>query len=491
MVDRSPIAGNLDTATPARSLLEKVLGRRETYEKYSPTDLKKIAQKYLSSVGLGDDVTFGAAAFDDLVKGRAKDYQGLKNAKTPNEDPIFKKLNEPGQNPAQQTARDAIKQAINDSLKTSPEFDDAQKKYTESAAVFKEYVQTIGQTRNVQDVLGMMQDYVDESKTAIEKQQKEEITSLTDKFDNDDAFKTSLKAALDITDAQLEDVKNSMLADLAETHKKQMDAFVKSSQESMNALHNAAAKQRQAFLFISSLHHNDQVMRREIARIAEENRNANSTQDMEISMSDDKADVKSVSLDQLKFIQLLGGGKIEKQKETNSYKLEIGATLFNPRYLGNDRHKRDMLVMAQAVRASGSEGIIMNVNFKHQATAEQRAREAFEACIKAGFPPEKIKLNVNGKLMTYAGMEKDGQKTTSISEGVYGKMQNEYNSLIGQSETIRKELADVLSTKAGQSRTNITSMKSEFEQLRQDMRSRTPPTPPAPDNSSSFNISPT
>jgi hypothetical protein len=479
MTDTAPLAGELDSATPARSLLEKVMGRRQTYQKYSPSDLKKIAQKYLYDIGLGDDVSFGSKSFDNHVTERAKNFKELHKAKTPNDDLVFKKLSAPASNPAEQTAKDQVIQVINDALKTSEEFSKAQAKYSESATLFKELVQKTSQDHNVQDVIGVMEDLVEEGKRAIKQQQTQEIQSLKNQF-SQAGFDDTLKKALNISTEQLEETKKSILDDLAETHQKQIDAFNKSTQESVRALHSAAAKQRQAFLFIASLHNNDVVMRREIEKYASESREAHGDTGMEILLGENRADVKSVNLDQLQFIQLLGGGKIEREKdeatgkfvEPITYKLEMGSKFFNPRYLGNDRHKRDMLVMAQAVRASGCTGITMTLNFSNQSTADQRARQAYDACIKAGFPPEKIKLVVNGKLMGHQAIEKDGKKYGSISEELYAKKQNKYNSLQEQSQKIRAELEGLTATPKGTSKTNMAAIKAELEQLREEARRR-------------------
>jgi hypothetical protein len=487
-----PLIGELDSAVPARSLLEKVLGRRQTYEKYSPSDLKKIAQKYLSDIGLGEGVTFSSEAFDKHAEARAKDFNGLEKAKAPGDTLIHKKLSEASEDEDEQKARDNIKEAINQALEVSQEFKNAQEKYTESARVFNELVEKTSKDHNVQDIIGVMEDLVEEGRKAIKDQQEKEIEDLTEKFDNNQGFRTDLKTALNITDAQIEEVKNSLLENLKETQQKQIEEFNKSTQESIRTLHNAAANQRKAFLFIASLHNNDAIMRREIEKYAEDSREKDTENkldnDLEIDMADDKTDIKSVNLDQLKFIQLLGGGKIKRQTdeagkpvEPVSYKLEFGARLFNPRYLGNDRHQRDFLIMAQAVRASGSKGIIMKLNFSNEETAQVRAREAFKACIKSGFPPSDIKLCVNGKWMTYQATEKNGIKYGSISEELYAKKPNKYNDLLQVSEEIRQELNGITSTPKGTSKTNITALKTELEQLRQEAKNK--PVPPEPEPS--------
>ncbi len=478
-VPAAPLIGELNATKPQkRSLLNKVIGDRPTGERYSPQDLQNVAQQYLSTIGLGKEVTFGANAFEDYDKARVKDYNGLQKAKiAEGDDPIQKKLNASvpaGDNKAEiEMAITAVRKGISDQLNSSDGYINAKHQYSASVQVFKELVEKVSGQRNVQDIIGVMEEVASDGKKAIQNQQTKEIEGLKEQFTNPD-FQKHLKTALNITDAQIKDVQTSIISDLAETHKKQLEAFDKSTQESLKALHSASEKQRQAFLFVASLHKNDEKMRREIERIAgdnlraNQNANINTDTSLEIELCDDKTSVHSVNLDQLKFIQLLGGEKINKvDGPPVSYKLDMGMKFANPRYYLNDRQERDMLLMAQAVRASGSSGITMTLNFKDEKTAEARARQAFEACIKAGFPPEKIKLNVNGRLMAYKATDgKDGQKYESIQEKLYAKKGNEFNLLIQQSQTIRSDLEAITKTPAQKSTAGMNTIKTELNALK-------------------------
>lgn len=498
-VPAAPLIGELNATKPQkRSWLNKVIGDHPTGERYSPQDLQNVAEQYLSTIGLGKDVTFGANAFEQHIQSRVKDYNGLQKAKIAEGDkPIFQKLNANVTDENQKLAIAAVKVEINDALQLTlkPDTGDtpaeekftkleiAEKNYAELVQAFKELVKNVSGKRNVQDVIGVMEEIVNDGKKAIQKQQSEEIDRLNQKFDVPD-FKKNLKTALNITDAQIEDVHKSFISDLEETHKKQLEAFDKSTQESLKALHSASEKQRQAFLFIASLHKNDEKMRREIERIASENQNPNTDQQLEVNVSDDKTSIHSVNLDQLKFIQLLGGEKINKMDGPPvSYKLDLGMKFASPRYYLNDRQERDMLLMAQAVRASGSSGITMTLKFKDEKVAEARARQAFEACIKAGFPPEKIKLNVNGRLMAYKATDgKDGQKYESVQEKLYAKKGNEFAFLLEQSQKIRQDLEAITKTPAQKSATGMDTIKKEMNTLRNAARERAAQTTPEEGN---------
>lgn len=498
-VPSAPLVGELNATKPQnRSALNKILGDRPIGERYSPQDLQNVARKYLPTIGLGDEVSFGANAFEAYNNARVKGYNGLQKAKVAEgDDPIQKKLNANVTNEAQKIAIEAVKEGIKRALdprngtleNEESDYDIAQHQYSASVQVFKDLVAEVSGKRNVQDIIGVIEEVASNAKGAIQKQQDKEITKLNEEFAND-GFKTSLKAALNIGDDQIADVQKSIIDDLQETHKKQLEAFDKSTQESLKALHSASAKQRQAFLFIASLHKNDEKMQRAIERLAGENYNAQGPKDdnIIIECSKDKAAISSVSLDQLKVIQLLGGGQINRvDGQPVSYKLDMGNRFTSPRYYLNNREERDMLIMAQAVRASGSSGIVMKLDFKDEKTAEARARQAYAACIKAGFPPEKIKLNVNGQLMTYKAIEKDekdGKKYESIHEKLYAKRGSEFSLLQQQSQTIRADLEAITKTPTQKSTESMREIKTALEELKKPViaKMKAKDTPPTPDD---------
>jgi hypothetical protein len=335
-----------------------------------------------------------------------------------------------------------------------------------------------------------MEEVVSDAKKAIQKQQAKEVENLKQKFADPD-FKDNLKMALNITDEQIDDVQKSMLSNLQETQKKQIEEFDKANQESLKTLHGAAAKQRQAFLFIASLAKNDEQMRRQIEELAIANQKPTNDQNLQIEANDEeKPSISSVNLDQLKFIQLIGGGKINRAEgQPVSYSLELGARIKNLGYYVNDRHKRDMQVMAMAVRASGSEGISMKLKFKDEKLAEERARQAFEACLNAGFPPEKIKIHVNGQALAYKASDKDdknGPKYESIQEKLYAKKPNEFNHLIQKAQKTRSDLEAALKNPSG-STEGMNAIKREMQELKR-LEQQKPQTAPENDQRTGLSV---
>ena len=334
-----------------------------------------------------------------------------------------------------------------------------------------------------------MKDIVDTGKAAIEKQQKAELANLDQTFTNNDAFIIHLQNALTISAPDhIKQVQQSLTDDLKATHKKQLEEFDKSTQESLSNLHKASANQMNNFLLVADLHKNDRKMRRMIELLADENRRKLGLEEIPTtaSFSEEKVDISSVRLEQLEFIQLLGGGKINKKMDEKTkqpiipvtYSLEMGMRITNPAYYFNHRDERDMLAMAQAIRASGCTSITMTLNFDNPKIAASRARDAYEACIKSGFPPEKIKLNVNGKFMAYKETEKDktekdGIAYKSIEKELFSEKAHRFKGLQETSETIGRELDKITSVSKPSTAEGFQAVKDEITLLRDDAKAKT------------------
>ena len=118
--------------------------------------------------------------------------------------------------------------------------------------------------------------------------------------------------------------------------------------------------------------------------------------------TDEKAEVGEVRFSDLKVIHSKTGNKIT-QGDDGTLTLNIGAML-NPfgspvGYFMGNKIEHDMGLLAEGIRAQGKTSIVMTVNYSNEDVARQRAKQAYQASINAGFPPEKIeiKMMVNGK----------------------------------------------------------------------------------------------
>lgn len=441
---------NVSPKQEERKVARVLFGERDGHGQFSPGALKKVIGKalttsYLDSLNL-KDAKFSADAFEKYDEAKVKG----KDAKATPADDYYKKLND---NPAAGSAKAAVLNAL---TVDQTKFKTDRANYEQSVAKFKDLVNLIPKDYKVRDVLGAMKSLVDDGKESIRKQQQIETDNLEVQF-KDPEFRKNIKTALNLgSEAAVDLVHKEMASDLKSTHEKQSAAFDKSTQDSLNGLHKAAAKQMNEFLLIKNMHANSSVMRQLIEDVARENRkkfnlDPKSATSLTMPSGDDETvSIDSVSLDQLKFIQTVGGNKITSKKDdkgNTTYTLEMGMRIFNPRYYATDQYKRDLDTMIQAVRASGSEKITMTINFSNPEIAKLRARETYEACIKNGYDPAKITLVVNGVRMGHQASEKEvnGKKVTikSIEAELFDGKENKFSKLQEEARSIRKELADV------------------------------------------------
>ncbi|MDR3502015.1 MAG: hypothetical protein P4L79_05470 [Legionella sp.] len=470
-----------------RGLLNKIIGDRVAYPRFSPQSMQQVSNEYLGylpSIGLGTNAKLATDAVDKFVANRVDDVLKLKEAKTPDGALIHEKLSDA--DPDKKDAIKAVKKELNEILSGEALKEGAQKEYNESMAAFQQLL--AGPKKfHVQEVNGLLEEVTNNALTALEEQQESEIDQLEALFEDED-FQANLTTALDLPDDEEENaealnaVKESMRKDLESAHKKQLEGFNNDVKQAKTDLHKAAEQQLKAFLFMADLNKNDPKMQAMIARLAEENRAG--AENVIVDISEDRADITCVNLDQLTFIQRLGGGVItpNKDKDGNvSYSLDMGMKFTNPRYYFNDHHKKDMETMAQAIRASGSETITMSLTFKNEKIAQERGRQAFEACLKSGFPPDKINIKVNGVLYTHTPEEKDGKPANQAISSLYYDDRNPDKSKRAKYETVIKQSADTragldevikkgMEKKLNDSPGNLESIKGELQDLKRKAR---------------------
>lgn len=354
----APLIGGSDqnpTRPEERGLLNRIIGDRVAYPRFSPGALQQLSEEhleYLPSIGLGKNAKLATDAVDKFVANRVDDVLKLKEAKTPSGTLIHEKLSDAAAD--KKDAIRAVKKEINELLSSKALEEGAKKEYNASMAAFQQLL--AGPKKfHVQEVHGLLEDITNKTRTSLEKQQKSEIEQLNTLFEDED-FQANITTALDLPDDEeenkkaLEAVKVSMCKDLSNKHEEQLKAFDKNVIQAKADLHKAAEQQLKAFLFMADLNKNDPKMHAMIERLAEENRE--NAANILVDISEDRAEINCVKLDQLKFIQRLGGGEIKTTKAEDgslSYSLDMGMKFTNPRYYFNDHHKKDMETMAQAI----------------------------------------------------------------------------------------------------------------------------------------------
>lgn len=399
---------------------------------HSPAQLKKTQEEYRGYLGFGKDVDFSKDAFSTLANAR-RDSVDLFVNKLSDGTTLADKLK--GNSADVQTLR----AKLNKALEPTQNFSKAETEYTESVATFKQLTEKVPQELKADALIGTMTNIKNDARHAILQQQrheKEAIKAVVDDLD----LRPKFSAVLGLnTPAEFDKFKTAMIGELEKEHAKDLEAFDKSTTESLKKIHTAQAKEHNQFLFIANLHQTNDEMRQKIEALAAAARDPNANSQVAINVDAKKASISGVTLESLGDIKSIAGGEIQRQPD-GSYSLKFSRRIASPKYYLDPRQnvKADLLLMAQAVKATGAKSIKMNLSFDDPKTANDRARQAYEACIKTGYPKDKISIVVNGQVYKETADKKKDIKP--ISE-LFKDHQHEHRNLKEVSSTIIKDLA--------------------------------------------------
>jgi hypothetical protein len=434
-------------------------------EQFNPEEQKKLLTEYRSLIGLPANLTFSSDALDKYASSKSKNIDAFEKTKGPNDINIHEQLKDVTTGTAEVTAaRKQVNTDITKALESQPELKTALKDYKESIATFQQLLKkTTPKPYKAEELIGAMKDVIDNGRTKLIEQQTQELNAFT-KLTTEDDFKKNLKTSLNIVDdSGFEVTKKNMIDDLKKAQKDQLAAFDKSSQDSLKALHSASAKEMDHLLFVANLYKNNQKMREQFAATV------GTRGPVSISIGDkerDKAIISGIKPEDITVIESLTGKQITK-KSDDTFSMQFGMKLFHPKYYLDPRNnvEGDLMLMAQAVKACGYSSITMNVNFENTTVAQERAKQAYKACIDSGFDPEKIAIKVNGKLVKTDELFKDSPR--------------ELNALKQRASALKQELPTLesLTKKA-----DLTEIKADIKKIRDDAAKNAPPVEPAVDN---------
>lgn len=186
---------------------------------------------------------------------------------------------------------------------------------------------------------------------------------------------------------------------------------------------------------------------------------------VQVGISENKIDLNGIKLKDIPVIKSITGREIHQQPD-GSFAIQM--PMINPFYYQDPRQnvKTDMMLIAQAIKASGYDSIEMNCNFPNsEKVAMERGRQAFAACIESGFPVDKITINVNGKPMKADELFKEHPKT--------------YQDIMSRASKISKDYEDIKAPKTSTAPVNTVVVKQEIAALRakqqQEERAQTQP----------------
>ncbi|MBN9227385.1 MULTISPECIES: hypothetical protein [Legionella] len=363
---------------------------------FKPEKQEAMYQQYRDSVGLTQDLKFGAQAFDTHAEKRIKDHAGFKTPIGSNKEDTLEKL-------LKEDTPDPNKKAIKDELKgiLTPQafYTAAQKTYKESIEAFQQRIKEVPDV-SIESLRGMHEVINKRARDALLAQQKTELEALKAKADD-----LAQKIGTLSGNTDLAAIKNNLIADLEKNHKDQLAEFNKSAQENVTILDKASALERKRLIFTAQLEgwagqlssRQKQEMIDELERAREENRKkrglapGDQLTGAEINVGENQ--ISAVNPEDLNFIVSATGAKIQHSKgkdgEPGVWTVQLSARILSPFYYFSNKQnpKTEMLTMAQAVRASGFDSITMTINFDDPATQKQRARQAYEAALECGFDP--------------------------------------------------------------------------------------------------------
>lgn len=418
--------------------------------RFSPGAQGRLIKEYQDAIGLGAGADFSAGALDALEKSRFKD---LSDFKLDTATPGLEKIDATG------------KAQIKAALQVTPTFIEKQKEYESSVRNFKTLISQVPQSHRAQDLIETMKQITDDAIEAIKEQQKAERAGLERILDNPNFQKeTSMaqesKGLGEGTDeepekeeekspAEMTAIKTQMLEALDKSHKDQLKAFEKSTSESLKTLTTAAEKELKRMLFIANLHKNTQT-EAEIKQESAKKRGQRPSV-VEVGLTDQGVYILGVQVEDLSNIRSMTGKKITYNAENGTFSVRM-PTMDPLYYRGwSEDPKTDLMTLAQGIRSKGYDKIIMNLSFDKEDVALKRAREAYEACILSGFPPDKIVLKVNG-------VEKK-------AEEVFSKDPRTLQALNAKSPAIIAELDALLKVPAPQA-DRVKRIKSEIQGMK-------------------------
>ncbi|HAT8750401.1 TPA: Dot/Icm T4SS effector Ceg25 [Legionella pneumophila] len=452
-------------------LIGKHLKSESRAKKYTSEEFKRLEREYRDHIGLPENSTFSSDAFDKLVSSRVDDFRAFPKTNLPGGLLFHDKLKE-----ANTTEGDNIRDVLSKTvLAPTEKFKTAQKNFTESTSTFKELTKLIPSKFRAQDLVGTMKELTDDARKAIIEQQAHEIQMLKEKLDPQKEgqagnYVSDFKKALGLKDNdEVKKVTEGLIKELEETHKKQLGEFDKSTSESLNQLHKASASESSEYLFLANLYENNKEMRQTLEKLYAKERQRKGlppeSTTVQVGISENKIDLNGIKLKDIPVIKSITGREIHQQPD-GSFAIQM--PMINPFYYQDPRQnvKTDMMLIAQAIKASGYDSIEMNCNFPNsEKVAMERGRQAFAACIESGFPVDKITINVNGKPMKADELFKEHPKT--------------YQDIMSRASKISKDYEDIKAPKTSTAPVNTVVVKQEIAALRakqqQEERAQTQP----------------
>ncbi|MDP1602398.1 MAG: hypothetical protein Q8M03_03950 [Legionella sp.] len=260
---------------------------------------------------------------------------------------------------------------------------------------------------NLSAVAGVLQEIREETEKAIKEQHKLEKQQTLDLFKDPSSSLNSIKGVVGLkTPEDVTQFKDDMVKELEKSQKAELSKFGKTMSDEVIKLHRLAQSERDRIALLDIFYKQSKFNQAQINKAAEEYRQKNGLPEEDTTVQigynpkEGKGTFKGIKPSDLQMIQTITGRKMQYDKSSNSFSMTLpkfGLLYYNR---PNQQIDYDFTTMAAAVRACGSDTIIMSINYdgdlkadhpngeKHSAYAMELGRKQFEAAVKAGFNPK-------------------------------------------------------------------------------------------------------
>lgn len=460
-------------------------GFNKRINQMSPAEQKKYREQFKNDIGLGVQYNYNEKAFDAVLSARRTDHSKFFESEKPSD--AEKKYKEAIDSSI--ILKAALKRALDVTAPNHP-MSEAQQKFNQSVSDLKGYIEEIPQRHSPAAFIATMNAYKQEGIEAIQKQHKAEIellkaelqkpevnAELRDKLGikvepekpkdgselpaqvginaapaaPKDGNELPAKVGIaegkisDSDKAKLEDAKKAIIADLEKDQAKQLKQFTDDNNKPLKTLFEESQKRTREIAFLAYLKNNNEAMAKEIEdlhRAHLDKANPPGEAEIIVNKKADRTEVQfsGVSLSKLEIIKTVTGRDIENKD--GAFTMKFGMHLTHAKYYLDPRHNvtSDFCTMAQAVRASGHDSIKMNLNFDPQKLAEERGRQAFEACVRAGYPLDKITIVVNDKTYGQAVKNEKGETKNNVAGELFKEDQHAYRKLTERAHHMKESL---------------------------------------------------
>ncbi|WP_157698234.1 hypothetical protein [Legionella clemsonensis] len=222
-----------------------------------------------------------------------------------------------------------------------------------------------------------------------------------------DLDKDSFKKGTGLTsDEEVDEAIKELAEVLEKTNSAKLKEFETTFNESIISTHKTLQKEYDRIAFLAAMRNSNNKELKEvqmgIAHLADENKKRLGLTDDQINMGLVPSGSKLSNINVKDFkdledfpLKTITGRKI-KIEEDGSFNITLpkfGLIYYNRRDQYVDY---DLQSLAEAFKAAGNDTVTISVDYKNTEEAEEYARKMYEACINAGFEPDKINIKVNG-----------------------------------------------------------------------------------------------